>query len=89
MGFLDWLRRLGAPGAGSGEGGDAHPHTTAEPETELDARTEAAHGAGARPGSAAEGPPVGVSDPGSFTGEDDVVAAQEEDELEPGSDRPT
>jgi len=88
MGLLDWFRRRGAPGAGSAEGAGAHPATTAGPETELDARTEAAHGAGVQAGSTAEGPPVGVSDPGSITGEDDPVAAEQEDELEPGPDTP-
>ena len=88
MSFLDWLRRRGAPGAGSAEGADAHRATTAEPETELDARTEAAHGAGVPAGSTAEGPPVGVSDPGSITGEDDPVAAEQEDDLEPGPTTP-
>lgn len=89
MGLLDWFRRRGAQGAGASErDGAAHPATTAAPETAADARTDAAHGAGAPPGAAAEGPPVGVSDPGSFTGEDDVVAAHEEDEPEPGTDRP-
>lgn len=89
MGLLDWFRRRGAQGAGSAEpAADAHPATTAEPETGADARTEAAHGAGVPPGASAEGPPVGVSDPGSFTGEDEVVAAHEDDELEPGADAP-
>ena len=44
---------------------------------------ERAHGVGAPPGSAAEGPPVGVSDPGALTGEDadEVVAAEEDVEI--------
>jgi hypothetical protein len=89
MGLLDWFRRRGAPGAGAAEATDAHPATTSAPETEPDARTEAAHGAGVPAGSPAEGPPVGVSDPGSLTGEDDVVAAREGDEPdESGFDRP-
>jgi hypothetical protein len=29
-----------------------------------------------------------MSDPGSITGEDDPVAAEQEDELEPGPDTP-
>ncbi len=78
MGLLDWFRRRGAPSAGAAEAG-AHPVTTSAPET----ATEAAHGAGVPAGSAAEGPPVGVSDPGSITGEDEPVAAEEGDELEP------
>ena len=88
MGLLDWFRRRGAPDAGAAERTNAHPVTTSAPETDLDARTEAAHGAGVPAGSPAEGPPVGVSDPGSLTGEDDVVAAREDDELDdPGPDR--
>ena len=41
------------------------------------------HGAGVPPGSSSEGPPVGLSDPGSLSGEDaeEVVAADEGDEL--------
>lgn len=85
MGLLDWFRRRGAPGAGAAERTDAPPAATAEPESELDARTEAAHGAGVPAGSPAEGPPVGVSDPGSITGEDEPVAAGEGDEPEPRS----
>ena len=84
MGLLDWLRRRGAPGAGAAEtNADAHPVTTAPPETPTEAATEAAHGAGVPAGSSAEGPPVGVSDPGSITGEDEPIAAGEGDELEP------
>jgi hypothetical protein len=84
MGLLDWFRRRGAPGTGSAEAdAGAHPATTSAPETATDAATEAAHGAGVPAGSPAEGPPVGVSDPGSLTGEDEPVAADESDELEP------
>lgn len=88
MGLLDWFRRRGAPGAGSTETTDAHPVTTSPPDTAVEAATEAAHGAGVPTGSPAEGPPVGVSDPGSLTGEDQPFAAEQEDELEPGADRP-
>ena len=39
------------------------------------------HGEGVPPGSGSEGPPVGVSDPGSLLGDDaDDVAASHEDE---------
>lgn len=39
------------------------------------------HGAGVPPGSGSEGPPVGVSDPGSLMGDDaDEVVAANEDE---------
>ena len=39
------------------------------------------HGAGVPPGSGSEGPPVGVSDPGSLLGDDeDEVVASNEDE---------
>ena len=76
MGLLDWFRRRGAgvPGSPDATAGGAE----ASPE-------ERAHGVGVPPGSASEGPPVGVSDPGSLTGDDadDVVASEEGDELRP------
>ena len=70
MGLLDWFRRRGAsdpddPQADAG-GGESPPE-------------DRAHGPGVPAGSAAEGPPVGVSDPGSLTGEDaDRVAERQE-----------
>ncbi|MBW3593076.1 MAG: hypothetical protein KY396_05235 [Actinobacteria bacterium] len=83
MGLLDFFRRKGATARGSSEttaGGAASPPD------------DRAHGVGVPPGSAAEGPPVGVSDPGSLTGEDagEVVASEEDVELGGGdSTRPT
>jgi hypothetical protein len=70
MGLLDFFRRRGASEPGSADvavgGGETAPD-------------ERAHGPGVPAGSAAEGPPVGVSDPGSLTGEDaDRVAEREE-----------
>ena len=74
MGLLDWFRRRGAgePGTASATAGGA--------ESPPDDR---AHGMGVPPGSAAEGPPVGVSDPGALTGDDadEVVAPDEGDEI--------
>ena len=70
MGLLDFFRRRGAsepadPDANAG-GAESSP-------------AERAHGVGVPAGAAAEGPPVGVSDPGSLTGEDaDRVAEREE-----------
>ena len=73
MGLLDWFRRRGAsePGAVDVDLGGAE-----EP------AEHRGHGAGVPAGSAAEGPPVGLSDPGSLTGDDadEVVAADEDDE---------
>jgi hypothetical protein len=70
MGLLDFFRRRGASEPGAPDvatgGGESPPD-------------ERAHGPGVPAGSAAEGPPVGVSDPGSLTGEDaDRVAEREE-----------
>jgi hypothetical protein len=43
--------------------------------------TTSHHGAGVPPGSGSEGPPVGVSDPGSILGDDAAeVIAWDEDE---------
>jgi hypothetical protein len=76
MGLLDWFRRLGASEPGSPDatagGREARPD-------------ERAHGAGVPPGSASEGPPVGVSDPGSLTGDDagEVVGPEQDDESAP------
>ena len=75
MGLLDFFRQKGAsePGApGPTSGGAESP-----PE-------DRAHGVGGPPGSTAEGPPVGVSDPGSLSGEDagEVVASEEDVELD-------
>jgi hypothetical protein len=74
MGLLDWFRRQGAsdpddPEADAG-GAESPPE-------------DRAHGVGVPAGSAAEGPPVGVSDPGSLTGDDadEVVASDESDEV--------
>jgi hypothetical protein len=79
MGLLDWFRRRGAsePGAPDVDFGGAD-----EPEEYR------GHGAGVPAGSASEGPPVGVSDPGSLSGEDadEVIAADEGEE--PGTPRP-
>jgi hypothetical protein len=61
MGLLDWFRRRGAS-----EPGD--PDATAGGVEE--APDHRAHGAGVEAGSASEGPPVGMSDPGALTGED-------------------
>ncbi len=70
MGLLDFFRKRGAS-----EPGDADA-TSGGGESPADER---AHGPGVPAGSAAEGPPVGVSDPGSLTGEDaDRVAEREE-----------
>jgi hypothetical protein len=70
VGLLDFFRRRGAsqPGAPEATAGGA--------DTPADDR---AHGSGVPAGSASEGPPVGVSDPGSLAGDDadDVVAAEE------------
>ncbi len=75
MGLLDWFRRRGASAAQSGD------PAAGEADAPLDER---AHGTGVPPGAAAEGPPAGVSDPGSLTGDDadEVVAPQEADEPE-------
>jgi hypothetical protein len=74
MGLLDFFRRRGAseptdPDANLG-GAESSP-------------AERAHGVGVPAGAAAEGPPVGVSDPGSLSGEDadEVVAPEEGDEV--------
>jgi hypothetical protein len=60
MGILDWFRRRSLATAGGEETPPAHR----------------AHGEGVEAGSTAEGPPAGMSDPGSLTGED---APQPED----------
>ena len=77
MGLLDWFRRRGAsePGSADADAGGAE----APPE-------ERAHGAGVPAGAAAEGPPVGVSDPGALSGDDagEVVAPEEAREPDPG-----
>jgi hypothetical protein len=74
MGLLDFFRRRGAsaPGSSDANAGGAE----APPE-------ERAHGVGVPAGATAEGPPVGVADPGSITGEDadEVVAQDEGDEV--------
>ena len=81
MGLLDFFRRKGAsePGATDVTAGGAE----SPPE-------ERGHGVGVPPGSAAEGPPVGVSDPGALTGDDAeaVVAAEEDVELDRREDAP-
>lgn len=71
MGFLDWLWRRGSSGS---------------PEDLGDAPAFPTHGAGVPSGSASEGSPVGVSDPGALDGEDadEVVAADEGDETSDG-----
>ena len=69
MGLLDFFRRRGAsaPDAAKTDAGGAE----APPD-------ERAHGAGVPAGATAEGPPVGLSDPGSLAGDDaDTVAAGE------------
>jgi hypothetical protein len=68
VGFLDWLWRRGSSGS---------------PEDLGDAPGFPVHGAGVPTGSASEGSPVGVSDPGALDGEDadEVVAFDEDDEL--------
>ncbi len=77
MGLLDFFRRRGAsvPGQPAAAAGGADPPAD-----------ERAHGAGVPAGAAAEGPPVGVSDPGSLTGEDadEVVAPEADEALEAG-----
>ena len=77
MGLLDFFRRRGAsdPGDPAADAGGA--------ESLPDDR---AHGVGVPPGSTSEGPPVGVSDPGSITGDDadEVVGPDEADEISPG-----
>ena len=73
MGLLGFFRRRGAsePSSRAATAGGAEA-----------AWEERAHGAGVPAGSPAEGPPGGVSDPGSLTGEDadEVVASEEPDE---------
>ena len=69
MGLLDFFRRRGGVDPSSG----ASPE--AEGPTDVEERDEASVGP---PGFAAEGPPVGISDPGSLTGEDaDELAGPE------------
>jgi hypothetical protein len=66
VGLLDWFRRRGTSEPGDPDatfGGSDEP------------AAERAHGAGVEAGSAAEGPPVGISDPGSLTGEDADTSA--------------
>ena len=74
MGLLDFFRRKGPSEPGSPEA--ATGGAESEPE-------DRAHGVGVPPGSPAEGPPVGVSDPGALTGDDagEVVASEEDVEL--------
>jgi hypothetical protein len=74
MGLLDFFRRRGASAPTSSEA------TAGGGETPADDR---AHGVGVPAGATAEGPPVGVSDPGALTGEDadEVVAPDEGDEV--------
>ena len=74
MGLLDFFRRRGGSDSASADvtaGGAESPPD------------ERAHGPGVPAGSASEGPPVGVSDPGSITGDDadEVVAQDEGDEV--------
>jgi hypothetical protein len=83
VGLLDFFRRKGRS---EGSSSDA---AAGETQSRFEDR---AHGAGVPPGSAAEGPPVGVSDPGALTGEDagEVVASEEDVELDGGdATRPT
>lgn len=76
MGLLDFFRRRGAsrPTAPDADAGGVE----APPD-------ERGHGVGVPAGATAEGPPVGVSDPGALTGDDadDVVAAEEDTETPP------
>jgi hypothetical protein len=67
MGLLDWFWRRGSSGS---------------PEDLGDASAFPTHGAGVPSGSGSEGSPVGVSDPGSLSGDDadEVVAWDESDE---------
>jgi hypothetical protein len=67
VGLLDWFWRRGSSGAPSDTGG--------EPDSDRP------QGEGVPAGSPSEGSPVGMSDPGSITGEDadEVVAADEDD----------
>jgi hypothetical protein len=71
VGLLDWFWRRG--GAAPGDVGAAEPSLG----------PHEGHGGGVPAGAGSEGPPVGVSDPGSLLGGDDVVAADEGDELRP------
>ena len=75
MGLLDFFRRRGASEPGAAEA------TAAGADLPPDDR---AHGAGVPAGSAAEGPPVGVSDPGSLTGDDAEEVVAPEEAQEPG-----
>ncbi len=77
VGLLDFFRRRGTtdpldPEANAG-GGEMPPE-------------ERAHGAGVPAGSASEGPPVGMSDPGSITGEDATQVAEREEAGEAASE---
>ena len=79
MGLLNWFRRRGAsePGAADADyGGGEEP------------AEHRGHGSGVPAGAAAEGPPVGLSDPGSITGEDagEAAAAEEGEQSRPGVD---
>ena len=83
MGLLDFFRRRGASDPDSSEVVSGGAESPAD---------DRAHGVGVPPGSTAEGPPVGVSDPGALTGEDagEVVASEGDVELDPGDGtRPT
>ncbi len=83
MGLLDFFRRKGASEPDSSEPAVGGAESPAE---------DRGHGVGVPPGSTAEGPPVGVSDPGALTGEDagEVVASEEDVELDAGdTTRPT
>jgi hypothetical protein len=74
MGLLDWFRRRGASEPSDPDADAGGAESPAE---------DRAHGVGVPPGSPAEGPPVGVSDPGALTGDDadEVVAPDEGDEV--------
>ena len=83
MGLLDFFRGKGASDPASSEATAGGAESAPE---------DRAHGVGVPAGSAAEGPPVGVSDPGALTGDDagEVVAGEEDVELDGGdATRPT
>jgi hypothetical protein len=83
MSLLDFFRRKGASEPRAAESTSGGAESPAE---------DRGHGVGVPPGSTAEGPPVGVSDPGSLSGEDagEVVASEEDVELDAGDGtRPT
>jgi hypothetical protein len=74
MGLLDFFRRRGASAPSDPEANAGGAESTPD---------ERAHGVGVPAGAAAEGPPVGVADPGSLSGDDadEVVAQDEGDEV--------